>query len=84
MTTLVNKNREDIYLMSVFVDLTISDHYAIFGYRKLNISQRKNSHQTIVYRSFKHFDADAFRNELCQIPWEITESFQDANEMVQV
>ena len=35
---------------------TISDHYAVFGNRKQNHVVHKYSHQTITYRSFKHFD----------------------------
>ena len=73
-------NREDNISSVSVCRLTISDHYAIFGIRKLNISERKNSHQTISYRSFKHFDTGAFR----QVPWGIIENFNDVNEIVQV
>ena len=72
------------YLLSMSVKLLISDHYAIFGNRRLNISERKNAHQTITYRSFKHFDVEAFRNELFDAPWEIIENFTNVNDMVQV
>ena len=50
---------------------TINDHYAIFGNRKLNFVVNNHSHQTITYRSIKHFDENAFINDLRQIPWEI-------------
>ena len=63
---------------------TISDHYAIFGNRKLNSVVNSHSHQTITYRSFKHFDENAFINDLRQIPWEILESFNDVSECVQI
>ena len=68
-------NREDKISSVNVCKLTISDHYAIFGNRRLNISERKNAHQTITYRSFKHFDEEAFRNELFDVPWEIIENF---------
>lgn len=63
---------------------TISDHYAIFGNRKCNCAVNRHSHQTITYRSFKHFDENAFINDLRQIPWEILESFDDVIEWVQI
>ena len=44
-------NREKTISSVNVCKLTISDHYAIFGYRRLNISGRTNSHQTITYRS---------------------------------
>ena len=64
--------------------LTISDHYTIFGNRRLNISERKNAHQAITYGYFKHFDVDAFRSEWFDVPWEIIENFTNVNDMVQV
>ncbi|MCG7869794.1 MAG: hypothetical protein JAY74_25915 [Candidatus Thiodiazotropha taylori] len=77
-------NREE-HISSVSVSkLTLSDHYAVFGNRKLNNPTHKNSHHTISYRSFKHFDVNAFRNELIQVPWETVEYFDDVNEMIQV
>ena len=63
---------------------TISDHYAVFGNRKQNHVVHKYSHQTITYRSFKHFDQQEFINDLSQIPWEILDSFDDVSECVQV
>ena len=63
---------------------TISDHYAIFGNRKINASSNKHSHQTITYRSFKHFDESNFLHELNQVPWEVVENFDDVNKMLSV
>ena len=63
---------------------TISDHYAIFGNRILNCAVNRHSHQTITYRSFKHFDENAFINDLREVPWEILESFNDVSECVQI
>ena len=47
---------------------TISDHYAIFGNCKISACPFKHSHQTITYRSFKHFDESIFLHELKQVP----------------
>ena len=69
---------------NIYNELTISDHYAIFGNRRINISERKNVHQTITYRSFEDFDVDAFRNEVFDVPWEIIENFTNVNDRVQV
>ena len=63
---------------------TISDHFAIFGNRKINASSNKHSHQTITYRSFKHFDESNFLHELNQVPWEVVENFDDVNKMLSV
>ena len=41
-------------------ELTVSDHYAIFGNHKINSFVHKHSHQTITCRSFKHFDEIVF------------------------
>ena len=68
-------NREDKISCVNVCKLTISDHYAIFGYHRLNISECKYLHQTKTYRYFKHYDADAFRNELVDVPWETIEHF---------
>lgn len=63
--------------------LCISDHYAIFGNRKLNFSPGKHSHQTITYRSFKSFDENNFISDLLQVPWEIIGSFDSLDEIVE-
>ena len=74
---------ENISCVSV-KKLTVSDHYAIFGNRKINSFVHKHSHQTITYRSFKHFDEIAFIDDLRQIPREILDTYDDVNECVQV
>ena len=64
----------------------MSDHYAIFGNPKTNSFDHtcKHSHQTITYRSFKHFEEIAFVGDFRQIPWESLDTFVDLNECVQV
>ena len=75
--TFYTSTEENISCVSV-KELTVSVHYAIFGNRKINSFVYKHSHQTITYRSFKHFD------DLRQIPWEILDTFDDVNECIQV
>ena len=60
--------------ISCVKELTLNDHYAIFGNDKINSFVHKHSHQTITYRSFKHFDEIAFVDDLRQIPWEILDT----------
>ena len=64
--------------------ISISDHYAIFGNRKLNNCVKSNSHQTINYRSFKNFDENRFICDMQEVPWETIEYFNDINEIVEV
>lgn len=64
--------------------ISISDHYVIFGNRKLNFSIGKHCHQTISYRSFKHFDEHAFIQDLLLVPLGVTQSFNNVDEMVEI
>ena len=62
----------------------ISDHYAVFGNRKLNNCVKSNTHQTITYRSFKNFDENMFISDMHDVPWETIEYFNDINDIVEV
>ena len=64
--------------------ISISDHYAIFGNRKLSNCVKSNTHQTITYRSFKNFDENRFISDMQDVPWETIEYFNDINEIVEV
>ena len=64
--------------------MSISDHYAVFGNRKLKNCVKSNAHQTITYRSFKNFDESRFINDMHAVPWETIEYFSDINEIVEV
>ena len=64
--------------------ISISDHYAIFGNRKLSNCVKSNTHQTITYRSFKNFDKNRFISDMQDVPWETIEYFNDINEIVEV
>ena len=64
-------------------ELGISDHYAIFCSSKLNFSFKKNSHKSIKYRSFKHFDENAILTDLFAAPWNQTETLETANDALE-
>ena len=49
--------------------ISISDHYAIVGNRKLNNCVKSNTHQTITYRSFKNFDENRLISDMQDVPW---------------
>ena len=63
--------------------LTLSDHYAIFGNRKLNSYVHNKEHHTITYRSIKYFDEYSFVKDLSEAPWKMVAAFDDVNDMVQ-
>ena len=62
--------------------IAISDHYSVFGKRKLNNCLKTNTYQTITYRSF--FGETMFINDLHEVPWKTIEAFEDINEIVEV
>ena len=64
--------------------LTISDHFEIFGNRKLNSNVRKNAYNITTYKSFKNFDESSFKNDVSEVPLAIVTAFDDINEIVEV
>ena len=61
--------------------IAFSDHYPVCFVRQLNASDvRKHGHTTIKYRSYKHFDQDAFLSDLGSVPWSIIELFDDVDD----
>ena len=64
--------------------ISISDHFAVFGNRKLNNCVKSNTHQTITYRSFKNFDENSFINDMHGVPLETIKYFNDINEIDEV
>ena len=60
--------------------IVLSDHYLVCFVRQLNASDfRKYGRTTIKYRSYKHFDQDAFLSDLGSVPWSIIELFDDVD-----
>ncbi|MES9882533.1 MAG: reverse transcriptase family protein [Sedimenticola sp.] len=62
--------------------LCMSDHFAIFCNRKINHSASKNTHQTITYRSFKHFDETSFITDLHLVPWEVIHNYDTIDDVL--
>ena len=67
LTYHIYTNMEENINRTSISKISISDHYAIFGNRKLNFSIGKHCHQFISYRSFQHFDEHAFIQDLSLI-----------------
>ena len=62
-------------IQCVYVEkMCISDHFAVFCYRKSHASACKHIHQVITYRSFKNIDEANFRSDLSCVPWKILEN----------
>ena len=61
--------------------IALSGHYPVCFMRRLNASDvRKHRHTTIKYRSYEHFDQDAFLSDLGYVPWSIIELFDDVDD----
>ena len=61
----------------------ISDHFAVFCNRKINASLKKNSHKSIKYRSFKHFDEINFLHDLQLVPWSNIDEFENMDDKLE-
>ena len=53
------------------VPITISDHYLILTIRKINIHLNQIRNKKIEIRSFKHFNAENFINDLQDQRWDL-------------
>ena len=62
----------------------ISDHFPIFLTRKINFVEKKSSHYTISYRSFKNFNEAEFMEELKNTPWDVIKIFDNTDEVLDV
>ena len=61
---------EDEHISSTHVSqIQISDRNAIFCNRRISPGCKKDSHKTISYRSFKHFNDDLFVHDLMCANW---------------
>ena len=61
----------------------ISNHFAMFCSRKINASLKHNSHKSITYRSFKHFDETEFLHDLQLIPWRNINEFENIDDILE-
>ena len=74
---------EDEHVSSTHVaHIQISDHYAIFCNRRISPVFKKDSHKSISYRSFKHFNDDMFLYDLMCVNWTDIESINDIDSMI--
>ena len=60
----------------------ISDHSLVYAIRKFAIPTM-NMHRYITTRSFKHFDADAFRADLTSIDWSSIDDSDSLDDMLE-
>ena len=59
----------------------LTNHYPVcFVHKAGRGKQRKNRHESITYRNFKHFCQEAFLNDLNTAPWSLLDVFDDVNE----
>ena len=61
----------------------LSDHFPVFVTRKVNNHTPKDSHYTISYRSFKHFNEANFINDLQAVPWDLIKLFDDPDDILE-
>lgn len=81
----IYSNTQCNIMMTKVPKLGLSDHFPVFLSRKTNCSNGpKNTHFTISYRSFKHFNENSFVNDLKSTPWDIVKVFDDTNDSVEI
>ena len=70
-------------LKSGVVHIGISDHSMVFAVRKFGIPS-KNTHKHVTTRSFKNFNANAFREYLKSAPWHSLRNCTTPDQMVEI
>ena len=50
--------------------ISISDHSLVFVYRKISLPPSTKGINSILFRQFKHFDAQSFRADISVQPWD--------------
>lgn len=78
---LIYTNSPDKVAYSGVCHISISDHCMVFVYRKLSGSRMSNGHNTIIYRNFRKFSRDSFRNDIASQNWDQVYNSSDPNEM---
>ena len=76
-------NEPSRILKSGVVHIGLSDHSLVYAVRKFSMPS-KNTHKHVTTRSFKNFDANAFREDLKSAPWESLRNCATPDEMVEV
>jgi len=76
-------NEPSRILKSGVVHIGVSDHSMVFAVRKFAIPS-KNTHKHVTTRSFKNFNANAFREDLKSAPWDSLRNCTTPDEMVEI
>ena len=71
-------NRPDLYISGV-IPVGFSDHSAIFAVRKLH-RLKPPPPRIVETRNLKHFNRDAFVEDLNKVPWSLVNSFSDVED----
>ena len=75
---LIFVNSKHRIVESDVLHLAISGHSLVYCIMKSDA--RKSEPRTIEYRSFKHYDKNAFINYLSDVPWSIIDGFEDVDD----
>ncbi|KAL4223433.1 hypothetical protein ACF0H5_016904 [Mactra antiquata] len=73
----IYSNTRDFIIKTNVPEYTMSDHLSVCFMRFSGTYQRKFTHRTITYRSFKHFSKDAFCEDLNKIDFSLIEMQTD-------
>jgi hypothetical protein len=57
--------------------VSISDHHLVSI--TLNLKSRRAKPVYVIRRSCKHYDASAFAHNIAEVPWSVTENFDDVD-----
>lgn len=78
---IILSNEPSRILKSGVVHMGLSDHSMVYTIRKFAISS-KNTHKHVTTRSFKKFNANAFREDLKSAPWDSLRNCTTPDEMI--
>ena len=71
----------DKFVCSGVLQLSISDHTLVFGYRKLSINGTSSGHNVIIYRNFRKFNRENFHDDVASQNWDPVHCSTTPNEM---
>lgn len=77
---LIFTNSPETVVCSGVSRISISDHFLVYAFRKVSISQPTNCHTTIFYRRFKNFNPTTFRNDIALQSWEDIYNYENPND----
>lgn len=80
---IVLSNEPSRIIASGVLHIGISDHSLVYAVRKFAIPS-KNTHKYVTTRSFKNFNANAFKADLKSVPWDGIKVFKTPDEMIEV